>query len=501
MKKHIQQFLLELYIMDPSLREHETQLIELISRMLQEKPDVKVDETFVSELRMRLVGESIQSHSFLSRFFMNHNVPAMIGAGAALSLLLVVGIYQFTANGLSNKTPGGSIASLFQPNEIIQKKAGAFGNLALGTFQGIPEERGSAATSQVIGFGGGNALSSQDVTSRMIIAPVSYTYTYVGEPINISEQTMPVYKRLASDLASESLANRLKDAGAGMIDLSTFQNLHVQTVSLKNDRYNIQLDIEQARASIFSQYRNEPGVVEEVSLSDVPSEEALIAIANTFLQTHDIDTRAYADPVVDMQWKEQQRRIAYNPDVKGTAPPIITVIYPYALGNTHASNYNGVPEGMQVNIHIARDKVESVWNILAGNFESSQYAVETDQEKMNKFIVQGGLYTPWQQDDAALRQAQDKKQLELGTPTVVYVQHHLPGSNGGDSQEVFIPALQFPVMNKPTEGPFYHSGIVTIPLVKDILDEAGRDRPMPTEPPVTIMRNVIEPTVVSDIEQ
>ena len=126
---------------------------------------------------------------------------------------------------------------------------------------------------------------------------------------------------------------------------------------------------------------------------------------------------------------------------------------------------------------------------MAGGFEASDYDVTTDSSRVISLAEQGGLNMyPWYAEES------EERILELGTPTLVYIQHYLPQEGNARSYEVFIPALQFPVQNIPTDEPFYSSRIITIPLVTNILDEE-RDRPIPTEPPILLMKDGAEPAV------
>jgi len=503
MKKEIQTILEELYAIDPALRQHEPELEKVILNMLAHKPDVHVDRQFAEHLRERLMTtqHSKEQHktysSFLSKLFMN-KLPVMVGTGAVLSLFLVVGVYQYNA---LQQPPlsGGSMASLFSPAEIVQKKPGAFGSLAANfDAGGVPE----AASLNVRQFGGGG-VTQQDMTigtgetSKMIIAPIAYTYKYVGDPIVVGDSSLPVYRRITADIAARTLGQQLKHAGAGLLDLGSFGDLSAENLTFYDKDYRITLDLVNAQASIYSNYMNRPDVYREAKQSDVLPESELIRIANEFLQKHGIRTSGYGAPVVDMQWKKdlEQRKLS-DPESVEYVPTVINVVYPFALENSVAHDYNGTPEGMRVGVDILSKRVDSVSNLLAGGFESSRYSVETNNGTLKKFAEQGGLFSnPWYSEDMEVQE------LQLGTPTLVYVQHYLAEEISSGSREVFVPALQFPVMNVPAEGPFFHSRIVTIPIVQEIIDRAGKEQPIPTEPPVHILRGVSEPMMEKEIAQ
>ncbi|HBB38216.1 MAG: hypothetical protein UV82_C0002G0122 [Candidatus Magasanikbacteria bacterium GW2011_GWD2_43_18] len=493
--KKIHTFLKELYAIDPTLKAHETELIILLTRMLEQKPDVHIDDAFVSSLRKRLVGTPVPSSpSFFTHLFMNKQ-PAFIATGAVLSLALLVGVYHYgtTRTGMIS---GGQFASIFSPNEVVHRNAGAFGVLSSTESAAAPTaESVSFDTSMlssrmpadtVVGMGG------DGVDAKMMIAPAPYryTYTYTGEPLELTDTTLPVYRRIVPTNASQALGTQLSNVGTGLVDLSSFGTLHAETISIYDNEYRITIDIANGQASIYENYDNRQDIYREATEADMLPEQQLIDIADAFLRAHNISTAGYGTPVVDMQWKTvQAKQETADAAYQTYIPNIITIIYPFQLEDHTAHDYSGLPEGMRVNVDIFTKKVNNVSNLMAGGFEASDYDVTTDSSRVISLAEQGGLNMyPWYAEES------EERILELGTPTLVYIQHYLPQEGNARSYEVFIPALQFPVQNIPTDEPFYSSRIITIPLVTNILDEE-RDRPIPTEPPILLMKDGAEPAV------
>lgn len=493
MKKTTHKLLAELYAIDPTLQEHEPQLIKLIAHMMEHKPDISIDATFVSQLRERLIGDVPSHYSFMSHFFMNKK-QIFVGAGVVLSLFLAVGLYQY---GMAPRSAEGGIATLFAPATIVQKSSGAFGNLAAGSFTSSQEFGGDdmKATS-VEGRGSGEAMVGDagfGGGSAMMIAPTMYTYAYAGDEFEVSESMLPVYRRSVANLGSQNLGTQLKNLGKGLVDLSSFGQLQVDNISFYDNDYRITVDILNGFVSIHENYMYRQDIYREARESDILPEDELIRIANAFLQSHGIDAKNYGAPVVDMQWK-MHRDIARSsmPVYEDYIPNVLVVIYPFLFEGNMAYDYSGLPEGVRVNVDIFSRKVQSVSNLLAGHFESSAYEMETDVDVLKFFAEKGGIHgASWYTEDA------DIQELQLGTPRVVYVQHYLLQGDNLPYREVFIPALQFPVTNVPLDRPFYHSRMVTIPLVKDILEEAKKQ---PIDPPFTIMKGgSTEPSVGIDM--
>ena len=55
MDKQIQQILRDVYLIDQSLKMHEKTLIKIIQELLRSKPESKIDEQFVRELRVKII--------------------------------------------------------------------------------------------------------------------------------------------------------------------------------------------------------------------------------------------------------------------------------------------------------------------------------------------------------------------------------------------------------------------------------------------------------------
>jgi hypothetical protein len=452
--------------------------------MLEHRPDLAIDTAFVDDLRIRLVGERQKTFFSFTNIFntmSNKNrAPLWVGAGAMVILVVAFGAYGLR----TGSSPSSSFASLFTPSEIVELKSDAFGKLALGESGANNQESASSAPrtqDAIVGLGGGGG----GVDSKMIFVPVYYTYKYVGDPIELSENSYAVYKRNPVDLASQTLGNQLKHAGSGLLDLSSFGELRAENISLNTGEYTITLDTANGLASLYKRYDSSGYNPREARESDILPEGELINIANDFLSAHGINISIYAEPVVDIEWKRNMEENAdSNPEAVKFIPHVMSVIYPFALGDVTASNYGGAPEGMRVDVDIISKKVSGVSNLLTGGFSSSQYSIETDSDTLLKFAEQGGINNyPWYDDSAKA------EELELGTPQLVYVNHYVP-----EQGELYIPALQFPVVSKPQTGPNYYSKVVTIPLVQDIINNAI-ETPMPTEPPVSIMQSDIEPAL------
>jgi len=139
-----------------------------------------------------------------------------------------------------------------------------------------------------------------------------------------------------------------------------------------------------------------------------------------------------------------------------------------------------------MNINIRTMKAAGLYGLETQNYQSSNYAAETDKDRIMKFALQGDL---WPQGIYTDESFQVKEvEVRLGTPKIEYMRYWRYADNQND--ELFVPAMVFPIIEKiPADDSLYKDAVV-IPLVREILDSVTAEQnivptPMPlnqTEP-------------------
>lgn len=476
-KKHIDAILEDLYTLDPTLRTHEAEVRRAVELLLQSQPDITVNKKFVSDLRARLMAEpGAIRPSFFSTFLFSMKRPYVALGGAALVALVAISAFQLTQ--FSGNSSTNSYARLFAVGDIKTLSESAFGNLGTGA----GALAGRSAEMAMGGFGGG---AGGDAAKNMVMPypEVRYVYRYTGDALPVhTESTMPVYRRTVPAAAASTIGNIMKTAGGGLMDLNTFKSLKAQSVTLYEDgdkAYAVTIDFFDGRASINPHWPEwqleQTGPLPSIKESDIPADDRLISIANAFLRARGIDTSKYAAPQVDKSWKQ------YQPMMERTGeevyiPDVHTIVYPYKLDANTASNWAGQAEGMRVSVEVRNNRVQSVWNILAGSWERSIYAIETNGDRLKQLAEQGGAY------GGGWYGSKDAKEvvIELGTPEIVYTDYRL-NDDGKGGTELYIPAYRFPIKNKPAEAP-YMGEYLLVPLPKQVLDSIEKQRA--EQPPV-----------------
>lgn len=506
------QFILkELYELDPNLQKHGDRLDALILKLLEAKPEAKIDARFAAKLRNELVS-SEPKQSFIFNIFSMSKVPFVVAGGLATFVLVVVAGYfvvnQKYGTGLDNFVLNK------KGNKTIQLAANAFGSLGdvvgdiapsaapqalLGTEEAI--SRDNAIGLPGIGAGGGGgvnyaaqaeAIGSDQAISSISIVPAppyyeySYKFKYIGDEFTIEDSKMPVYRLAIDNNMQKNIANSILSTNLGFIDLSQFSGASVGSIHLsQKDGYNLYLNFEQGRISM-----NKQQDYYEIAVDDCGSEtclkryeepkysqvadSVLISAAEKFLDKYSIDRSFYGVPEVDNSWK------IYTPE-STYVPRMQSVIFPLSFGGKTVHEFGGYTIGMRVVVDLADMSVQSANEIFNPLFESSNYEIETDFARILDIAENGGIQRIF------YGAREEGEVIELGTPEYIYMHQYDYTSSNSRARELYIPALKFPILNAQNNRNIYQTSII-VPLAKDVLDKYDKQlppdgvKPMPLPP-------------------
>lgn len=518
-KDKLDNILQDLYNWNPKLRAKEAELIKLIETMAEAKPDTQFDENFAANLKKDLLShrilldddEGLEENNFVFNF--NHmSKKIYVGLGAiVVCSLAVVAI-------LVSRTQDTSMISFIEPDQLavkdslaplVQIQPGAFGSLAslnagavnnlsaemmagsdiaVTSVEGkmLPDARvQSIASTPVLGLGG----SGGDM-GRMILPMRMYEYTYAGEPIELNVSVGKVYRRLKGDGIFGGNFNSLINTKIfGPLDLNSFSDLQTSYITLNENKkfgYSINIDLKEENIYIgqnWMQWQSERDKCGDdsvcwelyrIKIENVPSDDNLISKANQFLFERKIKLTHYGEPQIDNIW-----RLNYEASSDKTnyyIPEEMSVIYPLEVDDQKVYDQSGNLDGLRVNINLLHNRVSGISNLTSYRYETSEYVLETDSEKVLGLALKGannyGIY---------YSEETEKISLELGTPVQSLVRYWR--YNNGLNDELLIPALIFPINNRPNN--YYGSRYVVVPLVKEMLDEAIKNSSR--EPDVEIM--------------
>lgn len=463
MNKPLQQILSELYAIDPKLREHEDKLIILITRLLETKPDTKLDKRFVKQLRSELLGDTRALHSF------NFNPMKHLGfalGGIALATLLIIPVIKGGIFNSSSQVTGIAIDS--QP-KITLLSDGAFGPLSsiegLGASNPTTDQAIGSESLPKRGFGGGGGLP----TTSMIAPDGPYTITefnhvYAGDEIDLGEESLEVLRRTIAPSYVGGLAGQF---GLGLADLGKLTDLQYQNINLtqnKSDGIQVNINLSSGELSLnrYGEFYAVDEIYRPIQAHEIPDDDELIQTANKFIATYGISLDGYNNPIVPTEVRE---RIAYalsQPDIY--LPEVVSVVYPLELAGTPVYDQGGNIQGVYVNINVRTKQVVSLYGLHTQQYEASHYPIVND---INTLIERynGSYQYP---EDVIV----ETKEVQLGTPSLVY--STIFQFVDGKEQHLLVPAYLFPVTEKPEGFDQYQSHIL-IPLINQ---EQGRPLPL-----------------------
>ena len=216
--EEIKKILEDLYKIDPSFKNYEKELMKIINKLVADKPETKLSQKFVDELKAKLLTKARELSKRQQKPFwfkvadiFSAQKLAYVGSGALLAILIMIPI-------LSSLNLNAVPKLSFQP-KIFSAPENAFGSLTnLDGSQTAP----MAAESDTVarGFGGGGGGGGMPDSAGMI-APeyVNYKFVYKGGDLNLTEDKLEVLKRIKGVSSDLSLNSFVQSFDLGLSNL------------------------------------------------------------------------------------------------------------------------------------------------------------------------------------------------------------------------------------------------------------------------------------------
>ena len=541
---------LQQLIMELGLDPNDQQLQKLLMQILESKPQVEISQGFKEQLRTQLVqqttvakagatnslsrhaeqttnsssrhaeqttnsssrhaerSEASPKNNLLTNLMQKIMIPALV----AVVVLVAGGAWYANQQNPGLIDFGGGDEILSGKYSVDQLDAGSFGDLSK-----VAIVSGGPATG--MGSGGGTNLTSdaQKATEseRMAIAPVGsgggsdasilpypdgYNFMYEGEEISGLAETQDVLKRQKPEQSESVVSRIIRIFSFGLVDLTKFTNTRIQSFAFMEDKdlgLSVNIDLHQGNIGIYQNWEKWPqpqygcegsycGALPRITESDLPSDEEALRIANQFVSDYGISLEGYGAPMV---YEPHNWRIAYEraEDKAGFyIPETVNVIYPIEIEGQRVFDENGHPTGMNINIDARTRRVSTMYGLETKQFQRSAYQGETDANRILGIANRGGYRNQ-------LWEGTNRQTLILETPTVQLVRIWYSNDPTRMGEELYVPALVFPIRN--VEQTNYWRKSVVVPLVKELLDNENQgggpvypmpmpvdDGPMPVEP-------------------
>ncbi len=517
-----QKILEDLYALDPGLKKQEQELIRIINKLIESRPSSKLDRGFALRLRAEIMARAQElrnrkfSWSLFSPNSMKKFTYAAIGL-TAVAFLLVSAAYFVNQ--------GGSVKLSFGGGKISRLDNNAFGSLISGQSGQLSGEQEAQKDALAIGRGGGGGSATAPASSTgvnaeggmMMPAPdaVNYQYVYKGDDFVVEETQMAVYKRIKDQSAGRQMANLVSGINTGLIDLNRFHDTAIGNLNINEDRnygYTVYFDFINNLVSLNAYWEKWPRPEVEcqtqkneeaqrcydelrLKISDLPSDQELIALADGFIKEYKINMDNYGAGEVD---DTGTRLYQASPDNETAyVPEIISVTYPLMINGQTVEDESGNPYGITVDINIRYKRVYGLRGLTPQNYASSNYQIETDSQKIIKLAEKGGVYASWNNPYAS-----KTVEIELGTPALGLVVRWQYDYNKNDSTELYVPAYIFPVLNEPED--YLSRDNIVVPLPREIIAEIenrNNDIIGVPQPEPLMMEESAEAPAVDDAER
>lgn len=498
----IEKILEDIYLIDADLKKNEKQLRKIIVELIASKPDIKFDEKFSATLRKEILAkiqnlEEIEANkkSFIINLF-NFNPMKKayyVGGGLLTVALLLTLVYNFyPQKGTQVALKKESMESIDLKSKISRIDSNAFGSFAsmADTARAVNPAAnvagGAQAETAAVGLGGGARSLMMSSTAPLedakmmpgIIMPeyTKYTYVYEGDEFEIPASA-DVYKKISKEGVGREMAQRLS-GNFGMFDLNKLQNTVLTNFNISEDRefgYNLYFDLMNNVVSINQNWDKwpQPGADcrddacyknIQMKIENIPADDEIIALANQAIAEYGVDVSTFGEARVNNSWRQyydfaEDKENYYIPDT-------ISVIYPLKLEGKEVSDDYGNSVGIMVDVNVRYKKMAGIQGIALNDFQASNYNLETDKERIMKFAKQGGLWSGY------MPYGNPKEtSITLGTPSMGLVSNWKYNSETGRGEDFYVPALIFPITSK-SEDVYYNRKTVSVPLLKEILDQA-----------------------------
>lgn len=494
-KESITNILHELYEIDPGLREHESAIEKAIMHLMESRPSITVDETFVRQLRSELVAKAhhmqpvAHTSGGLWQSFMSMSKLSYGLGGAVIIALLIAGLQQVQKQ--------DSIMDLASRTSITKVSDNAFGELTpdQGGRGGGGDSAARTSSSDQLSYRAesGSAsgvapmppvgVATQDApVEKSMLRPeiypyYVYKYSYKGDPLSLDSENVDVLRRIRPGTVNPPSASFLDNLSMGLLDIGKFRDLKVQSLNVFEDRdygYMLNFDMYEGFVAVNEYWNKWPQPygacstedcyrAQQLKPSDVPADEEIIRIANEFVQSLNINTANYGTPFVQDDWRVYMAAMPAAERSSIMAPDMISVVYPLLMNGQEVYEQGGMKAGFTVNVNIRQKRASGLWGLTTQQYQSSQYAAETNAAEIIRIAEQGGpnMYYPVEGNVKYI-------EAELGTPAMGYVKMwNYKGPN--DSAELLVPALIFPITKKPAEMSYMRN--IIVPLAKDLLKQ------------------------------
>lgn len=486
---------------------------KVVEQVAASKPNVTIDANFISALREELAAKAneLQISKTTQHNYFSLSMNKILASALVVCLVLVAGGVWYIQNTNKPLIKTNQLADTqvlsgkYAITNVAKESFGDLAKVALsnggqgGGGQGAgpataTDSLGSAPTANqgtkvasgpATGLGGGGANGSSP--ESIIYRPNNYVFKYTGADLPTLADTQNVLKRISPVQPESFVSKILSFLSFGLIDMSKFTDVKLQNFAFVEDKdfgYGMNVDMQSGTVNLYQNWQKWPQpynciagepcpTIPPVKSTDLPSDTETINIANQFLTDYNISLEGYGTPIVDDTWRVQNENNPIKTNLY--VPEQVQVIYPLQLEGKKVFDEGGYTDGLVVFVDVRTKKVANVSNLNTKQFESSAYAGETSSKRLIDVALRGG-YRNYPYTDPNGK----KVELDLQTPTIEMVRMWYSTDNYKTTDEIYVPALVFPIKNW-AETQYWRRNVV-VPIVSSILDSDKQPIIYPGQP-------------------
>ncbi len=493
MTQQAKEIIAELMKLEPDLIDKRQELENVVEEMICAKPDLTLNEEFRADLRRRLILTAETPKRALNWSMLLSNLkPGLIGAGVMAIIAIAISLPN-------NRVTEDQHFPLLEENTAGDVQKSALGSIAFGYLGSAVSDSNnikttaessqntptpptvlSATPTIAMGAGGsfapGNAsdMSGDAKLRTMPVTPeyVEHTFSYEGK-IELPTEDVKVLRLATSDLTSNIGLNMTGHRIGGM-DLGMFSGSKLQNLTLVDDStYGHTISVDGTNGSVYLNQNWQKWSLDmncvlsssapcdkaqQISLSELPSDDVSIDIALDFIDSYGISTKSFGEPYVDNSWR-RDHDFAVARGETPWIPEQVTVIFPMVFDGMEVIDETGVAQGLRISVDVRARRVASAGPIRDIRIESSNYPAINDLELFKKALRKGGSGSAYYYG-AAVKSINH----ELVSPTPVYLMQWK--WQDGIGSQLLIPALRFDVAATEATAEWYRPTVV-MPLASD----------------------------------
>lgn len=449
----------------PELNKHKEELEPILHALQKQKPNPPINDALFEDIKKNIYHTVDTQH--LNHFNPLNLFPSMKYALLIPALALVILPVGYALVQMNIKNVPSSLITRLEPQ--------AFGSLvSLESTKAFPDMSSTKALlnssiNATEGMGG-NEMSPIRIGEPYPMT--HYTFRFDGDlSPYLTESSGTVYKRQsATALEGSGLKSIPGFAHNGM--LSVFAQGDLTNMTLRKDGYYFTIDSQNNSWTIYEDWQVSNKTMSEtwepLQQQDIPADDAIIAVARNFAQSHGIDLASYESPVI-AEPELALARIASTSTMY--APDIVSVVFPSLIDGQRAYlSWGLAPTGLRISVNLRTMNVTHAFDVINGAYDASSYTLVQDAKALEGLIAGGGsvpMYPP---------EAEEEVIVELSAPEKILMEHYIYDNDV--QQTLYVPALRFSLKD-PTQIPWMTSS-VTIPLVQEIVNgQIIESKPMP----------------------